>query len=121
MVDGCHANGTPNAGKEAIRRERARLCSERRRRAHGIMPRKPAERPWLEAGCSRSTWYRRRKQARERAALAIETNRRRLVLSRAEAFVTRLQAELAEAARCHAIMAGIIAEAVEWHVHVQVP
>jgi hypothetical protein len=27
------------------------------------MPRKPAEKPWLAAGFSRSTWYRRRKSA----------------------------------------------------------
>ena len=31
------------------RRERARLRSERWRRAHGIGPRLPAERPWLAA------------------------------------------------------------------------
>jgi hypothetical protein len=36
-------------------RERARLRSERWRRAHGIGPRKPAERPWLAMGISRST------------------------------------------------------------------
>ena len=95
---------------DSERREAARLRSERWRRAHGIMPRKPAERPWLALGVSRSTYYRRRKQARERAALAFETNRRRLVLSRAEAFVADLQTELAEAARCQAIAAGIIGE-----------
>ena len=31
----------------AERREAARLRSERWRRAHGIMPRRPAQRPWL--------------------------------------------------------------------------
>jgi hypothetical protein len=36
-------------------RERARLRSLRWRRAHGIGPRKPAERPWLAMGISRST------------------------------------------------------------------
>jgi len=36
------------------RRERARLRSERWRRAHGIMPRRPAQRPWLAEGISRS-------------------------------------------------------------------
>jgi hypothetical protein len=46
-------------------RERERLRSERRRRAAGIMPRKPAVRPWLAMGISRSTYYRRR--AKERA------------------------------------------------------
>jgi hypothetical protein len=36
------------------RRERARLRSKRWRRAHGIGPRKPPERPWLAEGVSRS-------------------------------------------------------------------
>ena len=36
------------------RRERARLRSERWRRAHGIGPRKPAARPWLALALSRS-------------------------------------------------------------------
>jgi len=39
------------------RREATRLRAERWRRAHGIMPRKPAERPWLAMGISRSTYY----------------------------------------------------------------
>jgi hypothetical protein len=43
----------------AERREANRLRSERWRRAHGIGPRKPAQKPWLAEGCSRSTWYRR--------------------------------------------------------------
>jgi len=43
----------------AERRERARLRSLRWRRAHGIGPRKPAERPWLAMGISRSTYQRR--------------------------------------------------------------
>ncbi|MGA3340867.1 MAG: hypothetical protein ABSD11_09600 [Methylocella sp.] len=55
------------------RRERARLRSERYRRAHGIMPRKPAQKPWLAEGISRSTWYRRRAKAGEQAALAAAT------------------------------------------------
>jgi hypothetical protein len=38
----------------AERREKARLRSERWRRAHGIMPRRPAQRPWLVEGISRS-------------------------------------------------------------------
>ena len=66
----------------AEHRKKARLRSERWRRAHGIGPRKPAQKPWLAEGISRSTYYRRRKQGRERAALAFETNRQRLVLSR---------------------------------------
>jgi len=32
---------------DAERREKARLRSERWRRAHGIMPRRPAQQPWL--------------------------------------------------------------------------
>jgi hypothetical protein len=31
----------------------------RTRGAHGIGPRRPAQRPWLAEGISRSTWYRR--------------------------------------------------------------
>ncbi|MGB8900747.1 MAG: hypothetical protein WCC90_16580 [Methylocella sp.] len=54
--------------------------------------------------------YRRRKQARHEAALAIEAAQRREVLDRAERFVAELQAELAEAARCQVITAGIIGE-----------
>jgi hypothetical protein len=92
--------------KPEERRERARLRSERRRRAHGIGPRKPAQKPWLAEGVSRSTWYRRRKQARERAELAAQ----QAAFERAEAFVAQLQAELALAAWRHAEMAAIIAE-----------
>ena len=79
------------------------MRSERWRRAHGIMPRRPAQRPWLAEGISRSTWYRRRAKAREQAALTA-------TLTRAEVFVRQLQAELAEAARCHAIAATVIRE-----------
>ena len=50
------------------RQEAARLRSERWRRAHGIMPRRPAQRPWLAEGISRSTWYARRKAGRKMAA-----------------------------------------------------
>ena len=57
-----------------------------------------------------NTYYRRKAKARQEAALAFETVRRRTVLSRAEAFTRQLQAELAEAGRCHAIAAGIIGE-----------
>jgi len=57
------------------RREKTRLRSERWRRAHGIEPRRPAQRPWLAEGISRSTWYRRRKQAREREALVTRVAR----------------------------------------------
>jgi hypothetical protein len=40
----------------AERREKARLRSERWRRAHGIGPRRPAQKPWLALGVSRSTY-----------------------------------------------------------------
>ena len=94
------------------KRERNRLASERYRRKRGIMPRKPAERPWLALGISRSTYYRRRAKVRQEAALAAETFRRLNLLSRAEAFVADLQDDLAEAARCQAIAAAVIAEMV---------
>jgi hypothetical protein len=87
----------------AERREKARLRSERWRRAHGIGPRKPAERPWLALDISRSTFYRRRAKAHQQAALA-------MTFARAERFLADQQADLAEAARCQAVIAGIIAE-----------
>ena len=93
----------------AERRERARLRSERWRRAHGIGPRRPAQKPWLAEGVSRSTYYRRRKQARERAAAAHLS----ATCDRASAFVAQLQAELAEVARCQAVMTGIFGELVK--------
>ena len=46
------------------RRERARLRSERWRRAHGIGPRRPAVRPWLALGISRSTYMHPQAAAR---------------------------------------------------------
>jgi transposase-like protein len=57
-------------------------------------------------GISRSTYYRRRKQARERAAVAVQN----CTITRAEAFTRQLQRELAEVARCQAITAEIIGE-----------
>ncbi len=42
--------------------------------------------------------------------MAFESSRRHDVLSRAEAFTSQLQAELAEARRLHKIAAGIIRE-----------
>jgi len=84
------------------RRERARLRSERWRRAHGIMPRKPAQRPWIEAGCSRSTWYRRRKQAREREV-------RDAVLDRLDWQLAELRASLDRMAAAHAVMVAELA------------
>jgi hypothetical protein len=45
------------------RREANRLRSERWRRAHGIMPRKHAQRRWLATGVSRSTYSGGRQKA----------------------------------------------------------
>ena len=87
------------------RREAARLRSERWRRAHGIGPRRPAQRPWLAEGCSRSTWYRRRKAAREREALAT----RQAMFDRAEAFAAALRRDLERCAAAQAIMARELA------------
>ena len=92
------------------RRERNRLRSERWRRAHGIMPRKPAQRPWLAEGISRSTWYRRKAKARQEAALAAQKASVTETFSRAERFVAELQRELAEAGRLHKIVLGIVEE-----------
>lgn len=81
------------------KREKARLRSERWRRAHGIGPRKPAQKPWLAEGISRSTWYRRGKRTRERAALAAETAARDAVLDRLAWQISLMRADLAKAAR----------------------
>jgi hypothetical protein len=88
------------------RRERARLRSERWRRAHGIGPRKPAQRSWLAMGISRSTWYRRCAKAREQAASVART----AVLDRLEWQLTELQASLNRAARAQAECAAILAD-----------
>ena len=87
------------------RREKARLRSERWRRAHGIGPRKPAERPWLALGISRSTYYRRRKQAREREALAAATAAREAALDRLAYQLAELRGALDRAVARHAVMA----------------
>jgi hypothetical protein len=92
------------------KREKARLASLLWRRAHGIGPRKTAQRPWLALGVSRSTYYRRRKQAREREAVAAATATRSAVLDRLEWQLADLRADLAEAAKYQAITAGIISE-----------
>jgi hypothetical protein len=57
----------------AERLVRNRLRSERWRRAHGIGPRRPAQRPWLAEGISRSTWYRRRPRGQEASIAAVGT------------------------------------------------
>jgi hypothetical protein len=82
----------------AEQREKARLRSERRRRAHGIMPRKPAQRPWLAMGISRSTYYRRRAKARQDVNFAVSVNR-------ANYLADRLTADLARCVIANAAMA----------------
>lgn len=77
---------------DSERREKARLRSERWRRAHGIGPRQPAKQPRLTEGIGRSTWYRRRKKGRE-AAVAC-------ALQRAQAFAAALARDLD---RCEAL------------------
>jgi hypothetical protein len=107
----------------AEKRERNRFRSERWRRAHGIMPRKPASKPWLAEGVSRSTWYRRggRLRARSGRPFKAESNNgsnitikrgtsRAYILARLERDAVQLQAELAEVARCQAVAAAIIGE-----------
>jgi len=85
------------------RREANRLRSERWRRAHGIGPRKPAQRPWLLEGVSRSTWYRRRNRARDAATTAA-------VFARAESFAAALTRDLARCAALERESMAIIAE-----------
>jgi hypothetical protein len=75
---------------DAERREKARLRSERWRRAHGIGPRRPAKQPWLAEGVSRSTWYRRKQRARQAAAVACAC----ATFERAEAFAAALTRDL---------------------------
>jgi hypothetical protein len=80
----CHDKTNPEQ-----RREKARLRSERWRRAHGIGPRKAALRPWLALAYI--------------GALAATLSRlQEEDFSRAEAFAPQPQAELAEAARLQA-------------------
>ena len=91
---------------DAERREKARLRSERWRRAHGIGPRRPAKQPWLAEGVSRSTWYRRRKQARNVVAAACT----RATFERAEAFAVALTRDLARCAALERESMAILAE-----------
>jgi hypothetical protein len=102
---------------DAERREKNRLRSERWRRAHGIGPRKPAQRPWLAEGISRSTWYRRGNRI---SATVADLKSRNLPdlkngkfpgLSRAEAFAAALARDLERCAMLHAVMARELAAA----------
>jgi hypothetical protein len=91
---------------DAERREKARLRSERWRRAHGIGPRRPAQRPWLAEGISRSTWYRRKQRARQTAAVAYA----HATLDRAEAFAAALASDLNRCAALERESMAILAE-----------
>lgn len=97
---------------DAERREKARLRSERWRRARGIGPRRPAKQPWLAAGVSRSTWYRRRKQAQQAARADLSA----VALAKVEAFAAALTRDLARCAALEretmAIIADLSAEAL---------
>jgi hypothetical protein len=88
---------------DAERREKNRLRSERWRRAHGIGPRRPTKQPWLAAGVSRSTWYRRRKRARDAATV-------RASIERAKSFAAALTRDLARCAALDRESMAIIAE-----------
>jgi hypothetical protein len=88
---------------DAERREKARLRAQRWRRAHGIGPRKPASKPWLAEGISRSTWYRRRKRARDAATV-------RATFERAGAFAAALTRDLARCAALERETMAIIGE-----------
>ena len=94
----------------AEKREAARLRSERYRRRHGIGPRRPAQKPWLSEGVSRSTWYRRGGKIGWQRDQA--TNQRGVPesLYRAESFTRRLQRELLAAAGHMTVSASILRE-----------
>ncbi len=82
------------------------MRSERWRRAHGIGPRRPAQRPWLAAGVSRSTWYRCKQRARQAAAVAYAC----ATFERAEAFAAALTRDLDRCAALERESMAILAE-----------
>jgi hypothetical protein len=86
------------------RREKARLRAERYRRARGIMPRRPPQRPWESMGISRSTFYRRRAKARQQAELAT-------AIARANFLAAALKRDLARCVLAQAAMARELAAA----------
>ncbi len=88
------------------RRERNRLRSERYRRAKGIMPRRPAQKPWLALSISRSTYYRRRKRAQEAQAAIL----REIAIARAASLAERLRADLERCAALNYEVAAMLAE-----------
>ncbi len=91
-------------------RERNRLCSERWRRARGIGWRRPAQRPWLAEGISRSTWYRRRAKAREARADCLAVASVERTIERAESFAAQLSRDLERCAAAEKAHAAIIGE-----------
>jgi len=91
-------------------RPQDRLRSERARRTRGVKPRQKAKQPWLAAGISRSTWYRRRKKAREQAAASLAAITRKAALDRLDWQMTQLRGELETAARYMDEGAAILAE-----------
>ncbi len=94
--------------KTPEQREAARLRSQRWRRAHGIPARKPAQKPWLAEGVSRSTWYRRGNRIggqRDQAANQMGVTES---LCRAESSLARLSRELTAAAGHMHVSASIL-------------
>ena len=74
------------------------------------MPRKPAQKPWLAMGISRSTYYRRRAKAREREALSAATVALLATLDRFDWMLGHMRAELERAERFADEGAAILAE-----------
>ena len=102
------AGATPGLAQSLLPTVR-RSRSERWRRAHGIGPRKPAQRPWLAEGISRSTWYKRRRQARELAARQVAVAAFDCAVARTDALTTQLARDLERCAAIHAVMARELA------------
>jgi hypothetical protein len=102
--------GTTMPATPEERREKARLRAERYRRKKGIQPRKPAARPWLALGISRSTYYRHRAEAREQAALQAANAAREAVLDRLDWMLGQMRADLDRAGQCMAEMALVLGE-----------
>jgi short chain dehydrogenase len=101
---------TLSTDRAADRREKARLRSERARRARGVPPRPKAQQPWLAAGMSRSTWYRRQKKTSQQAAAALAASMRQAALDRLEWQITQLLADLQKAAAFVDIGAAVLDE-----------
>jgi len=85
-----------------VKREKARLRSERYRRSREILPRRPVLKPWLALGVSRSTYYRRRRKALDQAAARSAAVARQIVLKRCDDFLATLRHELQRASYAQA-------------------